>query len=177
MVILLGESASGKSTIQNLFIEKHPEYKKVITYTTRPVRNNETDGADYRFISEDTFKKLAEQGFFAEYAEYNGWLYGTAKRNLTEDNAIVILTPAGLRSLNKLNYNIISVYLAVDRRSRLIKALKRGDNIEEAYRRNLSDAGQFDGLRNEVDYTIENAEFRMDKNQVLQDLEKYLQMR
>ena len=42
----------------------------------------------------------------------------------------------------------------VSRRERLIRILKRGDDIEESYRRNLSDVGMFDGIEKEVDYTI-----------------------
>jgi guanylate kinase len=34
--------------------------------------------------------------------------------------------------------------------------LKRGDDIEEAYRRNLSDVGQFDGIEKEVDHHLLN---------------------
>lgn len=177
MVILLGESASGKSTIQNLFIEKHPEYKKVITYTTRPIRDKEVDGTDYHFISKDTFQKLDEINFFAEKAEYNGWFYGTARRNLVDDKAIAVLTPAGFRKLKGLGIDIIAIYLCTDRRSRLIKALKRGDDIEEAYRRNLSDAGQFDGLANEADYTINNIGFQKDTAQVIEEMEKCLKER
>ncbi len=42
----------------------------------------------------------------------------------------------------------------VSRRERLIRILKRGDDIEESYRRNLSDVGMFDGIEKEIDYTI-----------------------
>ena len=51
---------------------------------------------------------------------------------------------------------IVSFYINVPRRDRLIKILQRGDNIEEAYRRSLSDVGQFDGIEDEVDFVIEN---------------------
>lgn len=70
---------------------------------------------------------------------------------------MVVLTPHGLRQLKKnIDLKIISFYIKVPRRDRLIKILKRGDDIEEAYRRNLSDVGQFDGIEDEVDYVINN---------------------
>ena len=34
--------------------------------------------------------------------------------------------------------------------------MQRGDNIEEAYRRSLSDVGQFDGIGDEVEYVVGN---------------------
>lgn len=112
--------------------------------------------------------------FFAEYAKYRDWSYGTAKADCKSTNSVAILTPAGLRALKRLGYDITSVYVYVDRRSRLINILARGDNIDEAYRRNLSDVGQFDGITQEVDYVIDNTKFHMDENQVLKCLEEIL---
>ena len=44
----------------------------------------------------------------------------------------------------------------------MIKILQRGDNIEEAYRRSLSDVGMFDGIADEVDFVIDNAGYEKD---------------
>lgn len=156
MIILVGESASGKSSIENYLIN-HYAYSKIISYTTREPRSNEEDGVDYYFIDELQFDELKKQGFFAEYATYNGWHYGTAKEDYAFDK-VVVLTPHGLRQIKKsININITSFYINVPRRDRLIKILYRGDNIEEAYRRNLSDVGMFDGIEDEVDFIIDNA--------------------
>ncbi len=40
MIILLGKTASGKDTILNRLAENY-SYKKLITYTTRPMRKGE----------------------------------------------------------------------------------------------------------------------------------------
>lgn len=155
MVILCGESASGKSSIEK-YLVKNYGYKKIVSYTTRQPRENEIDGIDYHFITEEKFKKLKESGFFAETAVYNNWYYGTAKEDCTDDK-IAVLTPHGLRQICKIDgINVISFYINVPRRDRLIKILQRGDNIEEAYRRSLSDVGQFDGIEDEVDFVIDN---------------------
>lgn len=175
MIVLIGESASGKTTLANGFIEKYPEYHKIVTYTTRPKRENEVDGVDYHFISDERFDELVKQGFFVEHAKYRDWSYGTAKSDcINNKKAVVVLTPSGLRSLKKINKKVTSIYIYVDRRSRLINILLRGDNIDEAYRRNLSDVGQFDGVIDEVDYVIDNTQFHMDENEVLKCLEAIL---
>ena len=174
MLVILGESASGKTTLLNNFIKANPKYHKIVTYTTRPMREGEVDGVDYHFISKATFDEFIKRGFFAEYAKYRDWSYGTAKADCKSANSVTILTPAGLRALKRLGYDITSVYVYVDRRSRLINILARGDNIDEAYRRNLSDVGQFDEVTQEVDYVIDNTNFHMDENQVLKCLEKIL---
>ena len=159
MIVLVGESASGKSSIEKYLVDNYG-YSKVVSYTTRQPRPNEVDGVDYHYISIDEFLKLKEQGFFAETAMYNNWHYGTAKEDCTDDK-IAVLTPHGLRQISKVDgINVTSFYINVPRRDRLIKILQRGDNIEEAYRRSLSDVGQFDGIEDEVDYVIHNVGYK-----------------
>lgn len=155
MIVLVGESASGKSSIEKCLVNDY-DYKKVVSYTTRAPRSGELNGVDYYFIDTEKFIKLKAEGFFAETAVYNDWHYGTAKEDCTDDK-VAVLTPHGLRQVSKIDgINVTSFYINVPRRDRLIKILQRGDNIEEAYRRSLSDVGQFDGIEDEVDYVINN---------------------
>ena len=155
MVILVGESGSGKSSIEKYLVENYG-FKKTISYTTRPMRDGEVDGIDYHFISVEQFNKLKEQDFFAEDAIYRGWYYGTAKEDCTNDK-VAVLTPHGLKQISKTkDIDVISFYICVPRRDRLIKILQRGDDIEEAYRRSLSDVGMFDGIKDEVDFVLFN---------------------
>ena len=155
MIILVGESASGKSSIERELVNNYG-FKKVVSYTTRSPRDGEKDGIDYHFVSDQYFDILEESGFFAETAVYNGWSYGTAKQDYTDDK-VAVLTPHGMRQKKKIEgINPLSFYINVPRRDRLVKILQRGDDIEEAYRRNLSDVGQFDGIIDEVDYVINN---------------------
>lgn len=159
MIILVGESASGKSSIERHLVDNYG-YNKITSYTTRAPREGEADGIDYHFINLEQFYKLKAEGFFAETAMYNNWHYGVAKEDCTDDK-VAVLTPHGLRQVSRLpNVNVISFYISVPRRDRLIKILQRGDNIEEAYRRNLSDIGQFDGISDEVDYIIHNDSYK-----------------
>lgn len=158
MIVLVGESASGKSSIEKYLVDNYG-YKKIISYTTRQPREGETNGVDYHFITRSQFRRLKEQGFFAETAVYNDWYYGVAKKDCTDDK-VAVLTPHGLRQVSKIkDINVMSFYINVPRRDRLIKILQRGDSIEESYRRNLSDVGMFDGIQDEVDYVINNAEY------------------
>lgn len=159
MIVLVGESASGKSSIEKRLVEHHG-FSKVVSYTTREPRQGEVDGIDYHFIDKSQFRRLKLQGFFAETAVYNDWNYGTAKKDCTDDK-VAVLTPHGLRQVAKLDgINVTSFYINVPRRDRLIKILQRGDNIEEAYRRSLSDVGQFDGITDEVDFVIDNVGYK-----------------
>lgn len=158
MIILLGESASGKSSIEKELVRNYG-LSKIISYTTRPKRINEVNGIDYNFVNEKYFEKLKSTDFFSETTVYNGWLYGTAKKDCLNEteNKVMILSPYSLRQVKKIpNLKAVSFYIQVPRRERLIKCLQRGDNIDEAIRRNLSDIGQFDGVEDEVDIIIRN---------------------
>lgn len=175
MIVIIGESASGKSTLQNMLIESDPSYQKIVTYTTRPMRDGEVNGIDYHFVTDAAFEELSKRGFFVEQNAYREWKYGTAKQDcMNAKKKIAVMTPAGLRALKRENIDVVSIYLMVDRRSRLIQILNRGDNIEEAYRRSLSDVGQFDGVVDEVNYVIDNTNYHMTMDQTLMCLKAIL---
>lgn len=166
ILVLVGESASGKSTVADLLTKKDGSFSKVVTFTTRPIRVGERDGIDYHFISKETFDEFVDKSMFFEHASYREWDYGSAIDFDISENKVIILTPSGARALKRYVMNkpelkdkLLIVYLCVDRRSRMIKILQRGDNIDEAYRRNLSDVGQFDGFNGEADYTIKNENY------------------
>lgn len=169
MIVLVGESASGKSSIEKYLVDWYG-YKKIVSYTTRQPREGEINGVDYHFVSMERFEALKEQGFFAENAKYNGWGYGIAKEDCTDDK-VAVLTPHGLRQVSKIkDINVTSFYINVPRRDRFIKILQRGDNIEEAYRRSLSDVGQFDGIEDEVDYIINNDGYKKSIAEMAQEV-------
>ena len=170
MIAILGESGSGKSTLLNKLTEHSPSrFKKVIYYTTRPKRQYEIDCIDYVFVDRDIFLRLNEDNFFATKTTFKNWKYGIAKEDITSNNPIpvCVVNPTEMRELKRNGVDIFSVYLKVDRRSRIKKLIDRGDDIDEAYRRNLSDVGQFHGVENEVDLVLENNNFELDENQVL----------
>lgn len=169
MIVLVGESAAGKSSIEKCLVESHG-YKKITSYTTRDPRHNEVDGVDYYFITVEKFKELKEIDFFAETAVYNDWNYGVAKEDCTDDK-VAVLTPHGLRQVSKIDgINITSFYINVPRRDRLVKILQRGDNIDECYRRNLSDVGQFDGIEDEVDFVIINDGYEKSVEEIAEEI-------
>lgn len=172
MIVLVGESASGKSTIQDILCREYG-YKRLVTYTTRSPRAGEKNGVDYHFIPEEEFHKLNDENYFCETAVYNGWHYATATQDCTNDK-VVVITPHGLRQILRFNSLIIvSFYINVPRRDRLIKILQRGDDLEEAYRRSLSDVGQFDGISDEVNCVITNDGYSRTAKEIAKEVVDY----
>ena len=165
LIVLVGDSASGKSSIAKELIESF-DYKKLVTYTTRSPRKGEVDGIDYHFVDKDTMDKMITDKAFFDIAQYAKWYYAAPTEPINQ-KTVVILTPIGFRRAKKqYGSRIVSFYINVPRRDRLIKELQRGDDIEEAYRRNLSDVGMFDGIAEEVDYVINNEGYHMNPHYI-----------
>lgn len=163
MIILLGKSASGKDTVVDNLIHNYG-YKKIITWTTRPMRPGEKQDLTYHFTDDEDFEEKIEEGFFAEWKKYNSvfgtWYYGTAVQDITNNsnNKIIILTPSGYEDIKEYinNEEILSVYLDSSLRT-LYKRLKfRGDNPREIKRRLLHDIKDFKGIKNKVNVVIKN---------------------
>ena len=66
IIVLVGKTASGKTTVANELCKNHG-YKRIITYTTRPMRENEIQDVDYHFISDEQFNEMVENNEFTEY--------------------------------------------------------------------------------------------------------------
>ena len=72
--VLVGRSASGKTSLQN-FLSKKFSAPVHVSYTTRARREGEVDGVDYLFISHNKFLEMD----MLERAEFAGNLYGISK--------------------------------------------------------------------------------------------------
>lgn len=159
MIVLTGKSCSGKDSIGKE-LEKLG-IKKLVTYTSRPPRENEVDGVDYHFVSFNDFKNLVKKSFFAEWRIYKTnegiWMYGSAKKDYKAvNNKYIILTPDGLDTIKNKGINVISFYIDATDDVILERLKKRGDNKEEATRRFIQDKKDFEGIKQKVDFVLFN---------------------
>ena len=53
------------------------EFELIVSHTTRPQREGESEGVDYFFVSEVDFEERQKREEFLEFTLYNGNLYGT----------------------------------------------------------------------------------------------------
>lgn len=168
IVILCGKSGCGKDFISKNLIKEY-DFKSIVSYTTRPMRENETNGVDYNFISNYEFIKGIEKNEFLEYRVYNTlyngiankWYYGIKKQELNNDDYIVILDLNGTKSF--IDYygkdNCKVFYIEVNDKIRTERAKKRGSFSSEEWNRRLkADNLDFseDKLNEIVDYRIVN---------------------
>ena len=162
MLVITGKTASGKDLIVSTLTSSHG-FKKIITYTTRPMRKGEIQDVTYHFISEDDFKQKINDGFFAEYRSYNTefgtWYYGSAIEDLqnADDKTVIILTPQGFRDVvSKLSKKPMSIYVYANNSTIKKRLVKRCDDKNEAQRRVKCDNEDFKDFANEVDKIIYN---------------------
>ncbi|MBE6532326.1 MAG: hypothetical protein E7676_02315 [Ruminococcaceae bacterium] len=78
VVILVGPSAVGKTTVGHAMLEANPRYELVRSVTTREMRAD-SFGSEYIYISRDEFEHHIKTGGVLEYTEYAGQLYGTPR--------------------------------------------------------------------------------------------------
>ena len=163
IVVIVGQIASGKTTLAR-YLES-VGFERIVTYTTRQPRKGEKDGVDYRFITEEDFLKKLDDGFFAEYTDYNAEFghvyYGTSKGSLETPGGIkkvIVLNPRGVTALKEADYDIFVVHLDLDQAILMRRALNRGDSPVEIGRRVADDARLFELLEtsNMVDLRITN---------------------
>jgi guanylate kinase len=106
----------------------------------------EVDGVQYEFVSGEEFRRRIETGFFLEWAEVHGMLYGTPGRFVDDHVAagrVVVLDVdvQGGASVRKARPDAVSVFIyppSVDAlRQRL---LRRGTDAAEVIERRLKNA-------------------------------------
>lgn len=167
IIVLLGASGSGKSTIENE-LATHHGFEKIIPYTTRQPRVGEENGKDYYFAENNTFAAMINTGVLAEYDEYSqGRLYGTLKSDYVDGNKVVVLTPNGLRQLKQScsNDNIFTVLVNASLGTRVKRYIDRCgvnqftfDDKNEIASRVERDFAMFLGLEREVNLVVDNNE-------------------
>lgn len=173
--VLVGEGASGKTTI----VKQLEAFglQPIISFTTRPKRENEVDGVDYHFITEEEFIQKLHANEFAEHNIFNDWYYGYSLQGIafTEKDYVAIMTPSGLYKLNGLvgKGNVASYYIQVSERERLIRMAHRGDAIDEIFRRLQKDREDFHMFQQKATVVIENVNVGQAVCEVMKHIANY----
>lgn len=130
LVVMSGPSGVGKTTVlRRLLATCRLPLQASVSATTRPPRPNESDGADYHFLSEEEFQRRREKGEFLEcYEVYgSGWWYGTLNSEVE----------SGLRAGKwvVLGIDVHGAFSVVDRHRDAITIFLRPGSLEELERR------------------------------------------
>lgn len=131
---VMGKSSSGKDTIYKKMLERHPWFRTIVPYTTRPIREGERNGVEYFFVDEERLREMQESEQVIEVRSYNTrcgiWTYFTAddgQIDLDAHDYLVIGTLVSYRALREYfgEKKLIPVYIEVDDGLRLARAVER----------------------------------------------------
>jgi guanylate kinase len=82
--VLSSPSGGGKTTVARRILRRVRGLSRSVSVTTRPLRDKERNGRDYRFVSRADFNRLRRQKRLVEWANVHGAWYGTPRRPLEE---------------------------------------------------------------------------------------------
>jgi guanylate kinase len=69
----------------HLLTQRNSRFKEVISYKSRPLRDNEVDGVDFHYITPTDFDHQIQADVFLEYAFiHNMYYYGTKRSDIQE---------------------------------------------------------------------------------------------
>ena len=155
---IMGKSASGKDHIYaRLAAEKAFHLKKLVLYTTRPIREGEEDGKQYFFVDEEQKERFEKEGRLIESRSYQTvhgiWTYFTADDGQISDGNGDYLGIGTLESFVQMQkyYGkdvMRPIYIEVEDGERLLRAIKREQQQQvpkyaELCRRFLADQEDF----------------------------------
>lgn len=152
---ILGKSSVGKDSLLNLIVDKG--FKRVISHTSRPKRSNEIQDIDYHFVSKRQMVNMIDDNEFVETRSYKVvtgeiWYYGIAETEIdlnSNNNYICVVDGRGFNSLRNFygKDQVIGIYLYVNNRERLLRALNRCEvddkAVDEIIRRYIKDDEAF----------------------------------
>ncbi len=181
---LIGKSCAGKDSLYNILKQdKELLLLPVIRYTTRPIRDGETDGVGYHFVDEKTYGRFKESQKIIEEQVYHtihgDWYYFTADdgsidvKNNSYLATGVLESFAGTRDYYGKD-TVLPIYIELDDGERLQRALIRerlpeNGRYAEMCRRFLSDAQDFSEERIKELGIPDDSRF---ENDVLEDCAK-----
>ncbi len=184
---VMGKSCSGKDTIYKRLAKMHPEFRTIVPYTTRPIREGESDGVEYFFVDGERLGEMQEAGRIIEARSYDTkcgvWTYFTAddgQIDLSSYDYLVIGTLVSYRAMKKYfgSSALVPIYIEVEDGVRLERAIGREreqavPQYAEMCRRFLADAEDFSEenlKRAEISRRFENKEL----GKCLDEIEAYI---
>lgn len=139
IICLMGKSSAGKDTIYRRLLEdKALGLRKIVPYTTRPIREGELVGREYFYTDEAGFNRLKSQGKVIEDRAYHTchglWRYFTVDDGQIQEDGNYLMIGT-LEAYGKLRE-----YFGADRLLPVLIELDDGIRLQRALNRELAQA-------------------------------------
>lgn len=111
IVTLSGITGTGKSFFKNIIVQELG-FENLVIVTTRERRENETNGIDKTFVTNDEFNKLKQEGKLSVDFEFLGARYAYKKDNLNSArNQVTEVHYSTIYEFKKNVKDIFSIYM------------------------------------------------------------------
>ena len=155
---LMGKSSTGKDSFyKQLISDEKLNLKKIVMYTTRPIRAQEKNGEEYFFVNDEKLARLEANGKVIERRSYDTihgvWHYFTVfddQIQLDSQDYVIIGTLESYVASKKYFGEdvLVPIYIEVDDGVRLQRALDRErtqdkPKYKEMCRRFIADSDDF----------------------------------
>ena len=153
LIVISAPSGTGKTTIVKELMLKNQNIKASVSYTTRNIRPNETNGLDYVFVTLQTFESMIIQNMFLEFAQVFGHYYGTPTKEtleaLSQGQTIILeIDWQGAKQIRLKRPHSISIFLLPPSKEELKKRLTNratdsSEEIELRFQEAIKDIEQY----------------------------------
>ena len=177
LIVISAPSGTGKTTVVKRLVEKEPNLVASVSFTTRPIRENEIEGTDYFFIDEGIFKQKIEMGEFLEHATVFGNYYGTQKETVENNlkkglNVILEIDWQGAQQIKKTMSECVMIFLIPPSKKVLLSRLKnRGTDSDKEIESRFNQAVLDLSESTNFDYVLVNDLLEITVKNIIQCIE------
>jgi guanylate kinase len=160
--VFSGPSGVGKSTLIRAVKQRIEGLEYSISHTSRSPRGQEKNGVDYYFVEREAFRRMIDQGEFAEWAEVYNDYYGTSFSSLKGPigkgvDVIMDVDVQGAENIRRIVKESVLIFVLPPSLQVLEKRLKdRGTDDGEALKKRIERASKEIGNCAWYDYLIFN---------------------
>lgn len=172
LIIIVGPSGSGKSSVMHGLMDMHPEYTYPLSATTRVMREGEKNGDIYHFYTKERFEKGIENGEFLEYAVvHQDNYYGLLKKPVMEslEKGETVVREVDIQGFDSIQTvipkeNLITIFITVSNKGELIDRIvsRAAISEDELKKRKESMHREFNRAK-DCDYMVENIHGELEK--------------
>jgi len=165
LFVIVAPSGAGKTSLVNELLQREPNIRLSISFTTRQPREGELQGREYHFVTRAAFEKMIASGDFLEHANVFGNYYGTSRRWIEEQLAgehdvLLEIDWQGAQQVRKLFAHMVGIFIMPPSLAELRRRLeRRGKDAPETIERRLSGAREDISHVLEFEYIIVNESF------------------
>ena len=165
LFVISAPSGAGKTSLVKAVVDKLPDIKFSISYTTRPRRDTEEDGGDYFFVSADKFEAMAVSDGFLEHANVFGYRYATGREHVADlvdrgHDVILEIDWQGAQQVREAWAGCVTVFILPPSRAELERRLRgRKTDSDETIAKRLSESVADMTHWAEFDHVVVNNDF------------------